>query len=57
MAGSIVQGDGPRAVLQSPVGFFLSARLQWNALVFPTYAPLKLDSQSQQKQRLPISPF
>lgn len=47
--GPKVQPDWSRAVLQYPVGVFLGASVQWNVLAFPSYAPLQLISQLQQK--------
>lgn len=52
IVGSVVQLDGSRAVLQHPVGFFLSAGLQCHALALAADASLDLFSQSQTATRL-----
>lgn len=47
---SVVKTDGSRAVLQHPVGFFLSAGLQRDASVLAVDASFDLFSQSQRGQ-------
>lgn len=51
IVGSVVQLDGSRAVLQHPVGFFLSAGLQCDALALAADASLDLFSQSQRRHK------
>lgn len=49
VVGSVVQLDGSRAVLQHPVGFFLSAGLQRDALALAADASLDLVGQPQRR--------
>lgn len=51
IVGSVMQLDGSRAVLQHPVGFFLSAGLQCDALALAADASLDLFSQSQRRHK------